>query len=100
MWMVSSHPANASSGERSAMTIVISPAKNAASCEKPRRSGARRCKCHHPRAYMAPKIAVGINIHGLSSQELSTAFEIVSIALSLNHIDRNERSEERRVGKE
>ena len=84
MWTVSSHAANACSGEMSAKTIVLSPAKKAASCEKRKRFEARRCSCHHPRAYKAPKVAVGINTDGLNSQELSTAFDIVSIASSLN----------------
>src|SRR6185436_17273742 len=87
MWTVSSHAANACSGEMSAKTIVLSPAKKAASCEKRKRFEARRCSCHQPRAYRALKIAVGINTDVLGSQELSIAFEIVSMAVSLSEFD-------------
>jgi len=79
MWTVSNHPANASSGDCSARTTVSRPAKKAITCEKPKRSGARRCSCHQPRAYRAPKIAAGIITHGFKSQELKTASDNVSM---------------------
>src|SRR5262245_31618927 len=79
MWTVSNHPANASSGDRSAQTTVISPAKKAAGCEKAKRSGARRCSCHQPRPYRIPKVTAGIITHGYKSQELKTASDNVSM---------------------
>src|ERR1044072_940034 len=98
MWTVSSHPANACSGERRAKRIMASPAKKAASCEKPKRSEARRCSRHQPRAYSAPKTAIGINTDGLNSQELSTAFDINSIASSLTDpIHEYEQVEQRQI---
>src|SRR5215813_5967657 len=100
MWTVSSHAANACIGEISAKTITISPAKKAASCEKRKRFEARRCSRHQPRAYKAAKIAVGINTDGLSSQEPSIAFEIVSIAWPLSELDavnEHEQVEQRQI---